>query len=275
MSGVWLLKVSCPCHKEWEWTKRITKGLFGPWMLASKKAKKKLPAPKLSTAIIGGSIEKKRLGVVKGVGSRFDILGNNEDMLLTDKGEKATGPNGEMESTPTQEPMLEDVGSPSTHGTEAPLKAQVSSANKKGGHNGRKSYLGPRIRDVKKAARSAGALKKVVELHAEPGFFKGNGSFFPHTATEVKGILKKGDQEALNRELQAQEKIQNVVAMELGAATTTKELVVNDDSNSFGGPPENASEHGKGKDNIGNNLKGTGNVQSGGGLLEQNSTIMS
>lgn len=96
----------------------ITQGIFGPWMLSTRKAKKKGITPKWSKATKSGPTEKKRMGsVTGGGGSRFEIL-ENSDILLQDRGDKPIGPSKEkVVINPLDEPMQEEEQNSSTPGS--------------------------------------------------------------------------------------------------------------------------------------------------------------
>lgn len=94
---------------------------------------------------------RKRMGCVGSGGSRFDILECDGDVVSAKRGKKLKG---NVEVGPTAfvgETMVEDDNGPIQSEAELVLSGPSLSTKNKSVVGAKKSHLGPRVRDAKKA----------------------------------------------------------------------------------------------------------------------------
>lgn len=156
-------------------------GIFGPWMLAQRKGKRKVKGQALSKGIKKNSVEKKKKGW-SGEGSRFDALEGSQEILL-ELGHAGVNGQAEQVSNVSGPEGIKPVTS--KHGPVNQSKASSTSGDKK-------SSLGPRLRDAKKEARSSRALKKAFQFPHEPGVLVGKENVRPKVNPLVKVFVKRG-----------------------------------------------------------------------------------
>lgn len=120
---------------------------FGPWMLSKKEAKRRNGASFVPKGTKSPA-RKVTMGLVEVGKSRFDILNEQEECAKVDVEDGQSEPISESED--------EELKKLASSGPPGPAKVR----NANGGRNAR---LGPRIHDVKKAARSSGNLKKTLK----------------------------------------------------------------------------------------------------------------
>lgn len=174
--------------------KGIDQGVYGPWMLSSKKAKKRSTGTIPSKVKKSNDVDKNRIRLEQLGGSRFDVLENDEIMLSVE---------GVLEGNPLAEggPHFVSVGGPGASGNNKAMGPKPSntfmgpSVNQKSkpAVGGKVTQLGPRVRDAKKAARSSGAHKKALKALFGPKDLRDKENVIPSHISVVKGSVNSSE----------------------------------------------------------------------------------
>lgn len=159
---------------------------LGPWML-SKKATRKRNMGSLPSKVSKSTGVRVKMGQVKEVGSRFDVLKDTSVETHSSSGkELAVFAEKDKGSGPALSPLVEEVRGPSILGPITHFKVR----NQSGGKN---TQVGPTVRDLKKAARSISPYQKPPSLSEGGGGPKIKESFVLPSSSTSKGVLPKGE----------------------------------------------------------------------------------